>query len=348
MSFLIEINHPGQVHLLHQFIKRLQLNDKRFVVIAKYDKSILELLEVFKIPYTIIGNKGKGTIGKLFKQIIFTYRALKIVKKYNLTIGVGSSFTNDLLTIFSKNFESIHLSDDDEEMVPFITNYSYPFASVILAPDCINFKKYYKKVISYAGYHELAYLHPDIFTPDVSVLKELNLTANEPFFILRFVALKGHHDKGHLGLNIQNKKKLIDYLLTYGKVFITSEKKIEKEFEKYRIKISPEKIHSVLYYAKAFIGDSQTMTSEAAILGTPALKCNTFAGKLSVPNEIQNKYKLCFSYQPEDFSLLMDKLKDILLNYDDELWEKRRKKLLAEKINVSAFLFEYTSTFKEK
>ena len=58
--------------------------------------------------------------------------------------------------------------------------------------------------------------------------------------------------------------------------------------------IPPESIHSLLYYAKMFIGDSQTMTTEAAILGTPALKCNTFAGKLSVPNELEEKYNLCY------------------------------------------------------
>jgi len=55
-------------------------------------------------------------------------------------------------------------------------------------------------------------------------------------------------------------------------------------------------MHSLLYYATMFIGDSQTMTSEAAMLGTPSLKLNSFAGKLSVPNELEQKYQLCYSF----------------------------------------------------
>ena len=46
------------------------------------------------------------------------------------------------------------------------------------------------------------------------------------------------------------------------------------------------------------------MTSEAAILGVPALKCNTFAGRLSVPNELEQKYGLCYAYQPCEFDRL--------------------------------------------
>jgi len=38
------------------------------------------------------------------------------------------------------------------------------------------------------------------------------------------------------------------------------------------------------------------MTSEAAMLGTPSLKLNSFAGKLSVPNELEQKYQLCYSF----------------------------------------------------
>jgi len=105
--------------------------------------------------------------------------------------------------------------------------------------------------------------------------------------LLRFNAFKAHHDIGAKGLSIENKRKLIAYLETKGKVYITSERNIDEEFKKYQLLLSPEKVHSLIYYATMLIGDSQTMTSEAAILGTPALKCNTFAGKLSVPNELE-------------------------------------------------------------
>ena len=346
MGFLIEINHPGQVHLLRFVIEKLEKSEKKVVVITKNDQSITELLKIYQIPYNDIGRKGNGTFGKLIKQIIFTYKAFKIAKRNKLKVGLGSSFTNDLLTIFIRDFRSIHLSDDDEEMVPFITKYSYPFASIILAPDCITFNKFHHKVVSYGGYHELAYLHPNYFKPDSSVLSELAISEGEKFFVLRFVALKGHHDNGHKGISLAQKRILIELLEKYGKVFITSENPIESEFESYRIKVNPDKIHSILYFASAFIGDSQTMTSEAAILGTPSFKCNTFAGKLSVPNEIEKKFELCYSFQPADFNMMIDKLEKVL-NDDSskEKWNKRVETMWQSKIDVSDFIFNYAIHF---
>ena len=46
-----------------------------------------------------------------------------------------------------------------------------------------------------------------------------------------------------------------------------------------------------------FIGDSQTMTSEAAVLGVPSLRCNSFAGRISYINEQEFKYGLTLFHQ---------------------------------------------------
>ena len=49
-----------------------------------------------------------------------------------------------------------------------------------------------------------------------------------------------------------------------------------------------------------FIGDSQTMTSEAAVLGTPAIRCNSFVNRISYLEEEENTYELTFGFKPED------------------------------------------------
>ena len=190
----------------------------------------------------------------------------------------------------------------------------------------------------YAGTHELAYLHPNWFTPTESVLAKAGLNKGERFFIMRFVAFKGHHDIGQSGLSLEQKRKLIDLLKPYGRVIITSERQIEPEFEEYRLPVPPEEIHSLMSYASMFLGDSQTMTSEAAILGVPALKCNTFAGRLSVPNELENKYGLCYSYQPTDFDRFYEHVKTLLETKNlKEVWQEKRRKFLSDKIDVTAF-----------
>ena len=80
-----------------------------------------------------------------------------------------------------------------------------------------------------------------------------------------------------------------------------------------------------MYFATMLVGDSQTMTTEATLIGVPALKCNTFAGELSVPNEIENKYDLCYAYKPEQFELMLLKSEELLARSDlKEEWYNKR------------------------
>ena len=93
--------------------------------------------------------------------------------------------------------KSIHFSDDDEDQVPLISKFSYPFSDLIIAPDSLTFNKFHNKTLTYAGTHELAYLHPNKFKPNIKIINRIGLEEGDPYFVLRFVALKGHHDIGH-------------------------------------------------------------------------------------------------------------------------------------------------------
>ena len=50
---------------------------------------------------------------------------------------------------------------------------------------------------------------------------------------------------------------------------LTSERKLNCEFEKYRVKINPTDMHHFMAFSSIVIGDSQTMSAEAAVLGVP-------------------------------------------------------------------------------
>ena len=87
-----------------------------------------------------------------------------------------------------------------------------------------------------------------------------------------------------------------------------------------------------------FIGDSQTMTSEAAVLGVPSLRCNSFAGRISYINEQEFKYGLTFGFHPNNFDKMLDKLNKLLLTNNLRAEFKRKRNLmLDEKINVTSF-----------
>ncbi len=343
----IEVNHPGQVHLIKNVYHELKANGHLIWIACKNEPIICQLLNSYNIPFINLGNKGNGKWGKLFKQIIFDLIALFHVLKNRCAIGVGSSITNDHLDLILPWFHALHLSDDDESAVPLIAKFSYPYTTKILAPSPIQIPSFEEKLVRYNSYHELAYLHKNRFSPDPSVLKLMGIQEGEIFFVLRFVALKGHHDEGHRGINLEQKRALIQLLLRYGKVFITSEKPIEEEFDSLRLSVSPENIHSLLYYASAFFGDSQTMTTEAALLGTPAMKCNTFSGRLSIPNEIETKYNLCHSFQPENFNEMIHLAEEWMPKISEvkKQWQLKRDRLMEDKLDLTLFLTDYIQNF---
>jgi len=335
MNILMDIAHPAHVHLLRNTYFELIKRGHHVYVTVKDIPSAIVLLQKYDIPFTYLGGMHDSLMGKIFLQFSYNYKLLRLVRKKKIDIGFGSSLTLAHISRLTK-MHSIILDDDDDEVEPLFVKYAHPYADVVLSPDCTN--RATKNGIAYAGYHELAYLHPNRFTPDPTILSEIGLKEGEPYFVLRFNAFKAHHDVGVQGLSIENKRKLIEMLEKKGRVFITTERNIDAEFKNYQLILSPEKIHSLIYYATLLIGDSQTMTSEAAVLGTPAVKCNSFAGKLSVPNELENKYQLCFSYLPQQSHDFFQKIEELLNKQDiKEVFSRRKDKLISDKIDLSSF-----------
>jgi len=334
MNILIDINHPAQVHYFRNLYKELIIKHKVYVTCKKVPL-IENLLNAYNIPYLTYGEKKYNLLSKAISQIKYNIECYNILKKYNINIALGSSISNVHAAKFTKTI-SIVTTDSDLSAIPLAARFVYPFADYLMTPDSLAYQKHPKQ-ICYPGYQELAYLHPKRFSPDPTVLDECGLKEGEPFFILRFTAFKAHHDIGMYGLSKEQKWNLINYLKNYGKILITSEK-AEPEFSSFNIPIAPEKIHSLIYYASLLICDSQTMTTEAAVLGTPAFRCNTFANKLTVIEEIEKLYDLAYSYHPIHYNWMIRKIESILNteNYK-KLWQEKRSKMLQEKIDVTAF-----------
>lgn len=345
-KILIDIGHPAHVHLFKNFIHNILNKGHQIFVLTKDVDSIKYLLNFYSIPYTIVGRKPDSILLKYLLQIKFILKTLIFVQKNKIDIGFGVSMTLPIISKFSR-ITTFGLDDDDTHETP-IAAWFLNKSDYILTPDALAHENRGKHHIVYPSFHELAYLHPDHFIPDPTVLYEAGIKNDEPYFVIRFNAFKAHHDVGAKGLDRDQKRKLIHLLEGYGKVFITTEKEIEPEFEPYRLPVSPEKIHSLLYYATLFVGDSQTMTTEAALLGTPAFKCNSFAGKLSIPNEIEKKYQLCFSYLPAEFEEMVEKIIEHL-KMDDlkKTFVTRRNKMLKEKTNFTSFLVRLVDGYSE-
>lgn len=354
MNIIIDIAHPAHVHLLRNFYHDMIQKGHKVVVTCKHIPAAMQLLDLFQIPYTYLGEKKDSILLKAFEQLKYNIMLLRIARREGCSISLGSSITLahvgalSHLSIFRKPISAILLDDDDDEVEPLYAKYAHPFADVVLSPK--DTPRVTSKVIYYPAYHELAYLHPNRFTPDISVLddagikyeldKKGNVVAVEPYFVMRFNAFKAHHDVGVVGLTIENKRRMVEMLSKHGKVFITTERNIDDEFLPYQLKVSQDKVHSLLYYATMFVGDSQTMTSEAAVLGTPSIRCNTFVGRIHYLEEEEHRYNITYGFRPENSEAMFEQVKELLAMGPETLkaeWAKRRDVMLKDKIDYTAF-----------
>ena len=342
MNILVDIGHPAHVHLFYPLSKELSERGHRLFYSVRDIPVAIRLMEHYgMVPYLNLGRKHDNLIGKAQSVLHQDIQLLKFVRKHHVDIGISSGIVLGHVSRFSR-MKAFMFDDDDDAAEPQIVKYGHPLTDVVFTPDCIH--RMTKQAVYYAGTHELAYLHPKRFTPDPSVLQRAGIQKGERFFIMRFVALKGHHDVGQQGLTMDQKKALVALLKTHGRVIITSERTIEPEFEQYRLPVPPEEIHSLMAYSAMFLGDSQTMTSEAAVLGVPALKCNTFAGRLSVPNMLENKYGLCYAYQPQQFDEMYHHIEQLLAKDPEELrneWHAKQQRMIDDMIDPTDFFVNY-------
>lgn len=337
MNILIDIGHPAHVHYYRNLARELIVKGHKVVWTIKDIEVVKRLMDHYGFTYHVLPQKSDGLVGKALRQLQYDWLLYRICKREKIQVALGTSATVTHVSIFSK-VNSVVFDDDDDDVQPLVAKYVSPYATTLLSPDVLKGKRKRHDTFFFPGYMELAYLHPKRFTPNQAVLSEAGLSTVEPYFIMRFNVFKAHHDVGIKGLSLEQKLKLIEILKPHGKIFITTERNIESELKPYQMSVSPEKVHSLMAFAKMFIGDSQTMTSEAALLGTPAIKCNSFAGLLSVPNDLEN-HSLCFSFLPHQFNEMCNKI-TALLSLSDlrEIWRSNLKETLASKIDVTSLM----------
>ncbi|MBP2133109.1 putative glycosyltransferase [Methanomicrobium sp. W14] len=331
MRIVVDINHPAHVHYFKNFIWEMEKRGHDILVTASEKEISYQLLNIFGIDYISLGSYGSSLSKKLLSIPILDLRMYRAVKRFkpNLFIGFGSIRAAHVSKILG--VPSIAL--DDTEHAKWEHRLYVPFTDVILTPTSFG-KDFGGKQIYYNGYTELAYLHPNYFTPKPVVLTELGLTEDDLFIIVRFVSWQASHDVGQHG--IRDKVGLVKELKNYGRVLITSEGTLPEELMKYQIQVSPEKLHDLLYYATLYVGEGGTTATEAATLGTHAIHISTTAKYCGIFYDL-NKYGLLWTSESDEETIQ----KAIKLLQDLNLKSKgqcKRSCLINDKIDVTAFM----------
>jgi uncharacterized protein len=342
MKLLFYFGHPAQYHFLKFPIKELRKKGYQITLVIKTKDVLESLLKDDKEEYINILPEGrqKSKISILFGLIKRDFRLFRYAckKKFNLFIGTDPSLSH---VGFLLNIPVITVLEDDLEVIPLLAKLTYPFTSHIVTPANVRVGKYEYKKISYSGYMKLAYLHPNYFTKVQTDIKK-------PYFLLRLSQLNAHHDFGINGINEDLLDQIIGILSKSGNLYISSEKSLSPKYDLYHLRINPSEMHQYLANASMLISDSQSMSMEAAMLGIPSIRFSDFAGKISVLEELEHTWQLTFGISPREPQRLIMLLNELI--NEPELSEKfqlRRKKMLSEKIDVTAFMVWFIENYPE-
>jgi predicted glycosyltransferase len=272
MRVLIDMGHPGHVHFFRQAMLKLQAKGHDVLVSVQPKDVTLDLLHAFDIPYQVVKSP----------QLPPLLRPLKLLGRDLRLTRVGRRFKPDVVTAIAGSWaaQSAFLLRkpcvvwDDTEHHKWGHRAAWPFATAIYSPDCYTLPKIQKQVF-YKGTHDLAYLHPDYFTPNPAVVRQVGLDPAEPYCIVRLVSWQAVHDIGEHGFNQQRMLEFLRALEPHARPLLTSEKPLPPELEKYRLRIPAQQIHHVMAFARLCVGEGGTMMTESAVLATPAVLVNT-------------------------------------------------------------------------
>lgn len=332
MRVLIDISHPAHVHFYRYLYRRLIDGGNEVLVVGRDKDVTLKLLEAFDIPHLTYGHSGHRSMASQGRELI---------GRVSFLVRQGRRLRPDL--VLTRNPAGVQAArllgstgvfDTDDGRTVGIHYYAAaPFAHFITAPDCLE-ENFGRKERRYPSYKALAFLHPDLFTPtDARPL--LGLAPGERYSVIRLVAHDASHDRGIVGLNRDSVRRIADLLGTVGPVFATAEPGAEAADLVRRLDVPPERLHDVLAHAAVAVGDSQSVIIEAALLGTPGFRINTFAGRKSYFDDLESRYGLARSFTPDRVDEALSAIEAALEPGAKDELARKRETLLADKINLT-------------
>jgi hypothetical protein len=334
MKILFDFGHPADVHYFKNLITYLKSENHEVEVLARDKEVTNDLLRSYGIRFISKGTGGTG----FFDRLRYTLKSLWLInrqikeKRPDLCISHASPY----LALASWMFNLPHLMFNDTEKAFLFNKVVQWFKPEVYVPECFSMdhKLDLNKLPSFM---ELAYLHPDNFKPIDTIRKE---TGNN-FVLLRFVSNSSTHDMGIHSMNLEFKRELIQRIHSQTNVWISSEEPLPQDLKPYELNIPVDQIHHAVAASDLLVGDSATMSSEAAMLGVPSIHIHE--NRWGYIKELEEKYGLVyhFSSDSQGCGEALSKILDILRKGDNSIdYHERRNQMLKDKANMTQLMID--------
>jgi hypothetical protein len=338
MKYLFFTNTPAQAHQYRRAVAGLRERGHDVLVLARDYGCTEALLDHYDLPYEIFGRceTQKFSLAReLPKHLV---KAALKARKFDPDCVFGRGA---YAAVAGTVGDAPVVLVDDSGNTDLDHAISVPLADVVLTPHTFD-KDLGEKHYEFRGFKELAYLHPDEYEPQTDIRNQLGVGPDEDFAIVRLNAFGSHHDVGEAGFTPEKRRELVEALAEEATVFVSDEggDMDLNEAPARAFDLHPALLHDALSEASLLVADTQTMVTEAALLGTPAIRSNSFVGEDDMGNFVDLE-RAGLIYNLRAFDAVLDAATDILADDDaDRRWRNLRDDYLADKVNLTEVLLD--------
>jgi len=333
MRYLFFTNTPAHVHLYKHAAAQLQSAGHTVRVLARDYGCTVPLLEETGLPFELYG-KCDTTKFSLVRELPRHYlRMVRATRWFDPDVIFGIGFYAAHAGLLSRT-PTLLIHDSEPSSLDHAL--SKPFARAIFTPHTFG-KRIGDDHYRFRGFKECAYLHPDVFSTSDEIRERLGVTPEERFAILRFNAFGSHHDVNHTGFTPAQRRRLLDRLADHLTVFVSDESG-EMSLEGLDARpfdLHPAALHDALAEASLLVADTQTIVTEAALLGTPAVRSNSFVGDGDMGNFVELERE-GLVYNVDEFDEVLAQVDRLLTDETVvETWQTRREEYLEGLVNLT-------------
>jgi predicted glycosyltransferase len=339
MRYLFDILHPAHVHVLKHTMTELRDRDHDVVVTARDKDVALDLLDAYDIDYTVLSSQQYGSVNLARELVSRTVKLGKFARSQNVDALVGLMGPSIAPVGRILRIPSYVLYDT--EIAKRTNTWVYPMATEVITPGCYT-GRVHGNHVTYAGYHELAYLHPDRFTPDPAKLAMYGLDTDHPYVVLRLPSLLSSHDNREVDTPSETWLRWISATRETRRVVISSERPLGTDLDAFRLEGPPVDVHHVLAHADLVMGESATMAAEAAVLGTTAILVG--ATSRGYIDDIESRYGLIRYFTPDRIDDALDTARVVLDSPDSAAVTEAHSELIDAHIDVTSWLTDHLLT----
>jgi len=340
MNILIDIGHPAHVHFFRNPINLLRQRGHRIAVTSRDKECVIDLLDSIGLEHRVLSRQRHGVLGlgvELIQRETALYRFSRGFKP-DVMAEIGGIFVAHVGRLLGVPAIAFY----DTENATLQNALTYPLASAVVVPRCYQGPLPRRRHLRYAGYHELSYLHPEYFQPDLERAYAAGLAREGDTFLLRIVSWRANHDIGEKGWTPDLLAGLIARLSPLGKVILSAEHATDPRFSPYIYRGPTADLHHLLAFCRLYVGESATIASEAAVLGVPAIYAA--ATGRGYTDEQEARYGLVKNVRELTLAAIGSAI-DLSLAQPLAHWQAGRTALLADTVDVAAVVADCIERF---